>query len=411
MKQIRYPVDYSAILYLAQLRRNHSNVYRFALTMHDPICPQMLQKAVNGVYSRFPTIFSGFRSGFFSCSMVPAKAAPCIRQDPGVLQTMSAEEMQSCAYRVFYSGKQIIIEAFHALTDGYGAIASLRTLAAEYLYLKYGVSSPERREMLETGVPDWDAELRDAYLEHAGEKPARLPNRHAYQLRGEDRDWNTKVSMQPFRTQRLLDAARKQGVSLTAMLSCLMAEAIMEVQERHIAPDKKKPVRIMVPIDLRRLFPSKSLRNFILYALPTMECEAAGVSRECRMKLFHSQLKEQVTKKALGAQITANVNAQRMLLFRLIPLKLKLAAMRLAYRYFGECNSSITLTNLGEVKFSGELQPYIRGVDVLLTPRCQSPYNCAVISCSDTTSISITRFGAQPELETLFYEKLHSVLS
>lgn len=409
MKKNRYPIDYSAILYLAQMRRQHTNVYRFVFTMQEPVCPKLLQKAADRIYSRFPTIFAGFRPGFFSYSMIPADRAPLVSEDPGLLHTMSMQEIRSCAYRIYYSGRQIIIEAFHALTDGYGAIASLRTLVAEYLHLRYGVLSSERQEMLESGEPDWDAELRDAYLDHAGEETSRLPNRQSYQLRGENRDWSIKASTHHFSTHRLREASRKYGVSITSLLSCLMAEAIMEVQHRHVT-GRHRPVRIMVPIDLRRLFPSRTLRNFILYALPTMECGETAVPRQQRMQSFHSQLRQQVTPKALKAQISANVSAQRMLLFRLIPLQLKLAAMRIAYRYFGEINSSITLTNLSAVLLSEELQPYVRGVDVLLTPRMRSPYNCGIISCGDTTSISITRFGAQPELENLFYEKLRSVL-
>lgn len=408
--QNRYPIDYSAILYLAQMRRNHTNIYRFAATMRHPVCPDLLQKAVNRIYSRFPTIFAGFRPGFFSHSVVPAGNAPQVQKDPGLLLTMSREEIQSCACRVFYSENQIMMEAFHALTDGYGAIASLRTLVAEYLYLRYGVQSAERLKMLESSEPDWNTELRDAYLDYAGEKPARLPGRYAYQLPGENRDWYPKASVETVSTQKLLEASRGFGVSMTSLLSCIMAESIMEVQNRYVSAGKKKPVRIMVPIDLRRLFPSKTLRNFILYALPTMEWEEAEHSLETRMKCFHSQLQQQVTREALGAQISANVNTQRMLIFRIVPLGLKLAAMRLAYRYFGESNSSITLTNLGIFALSEDLKPYVQSVDVLLTPRSKSPYNCGILSCGDITSITITRFGAQPELETLFYQKLRSIL-
>ena len=411
MKRKGYPIDYSAILYLAQMGRNHTNVYRFEVTMEETVDPELLQRAADRIHHRFPTIFAGFRPGFFSYSMIPADRAPRVAEDPGILQTMSGEEIRSCAYRIFYSGSRIIIEAFHALTDGYGAVASLRALVAEYLYLGHGISSPERQVMLENGEPDWEGELRDAYLDYAREKSSRMPNRQAYQLPGENRDWNPKASTWQLPTASLLQAARQQGVSLTAMISCLMAEAIMEVQKRHPGKGAEKPVRIMVPIDLRRLFPSGTLRNFILYALPTMECGQASQPREHRMQHFHSQLKQQTTQKVLAPQISANVNAQRLLLFRMIPLKLKLSAMRLAYRFFGERNSSITLTNLGAVAFSGELKPHIRNIDVLLTPRCQSPYNCGIISCGDTTSISITRFGAQPELEPLFYEKLASVLA
>lgn len=43
----KYPIDNSAILYLAQMRKNHSNVYRFCATLTEPVCPELLQKAAD----------------------------------------------------------------------------------------------------------------------------------------------------------------------------------------------------------------------------------------------------------------------------------------------------------------------------------------------------------------------------
>lgn len=405
-----YPIDNSAILYLAQMGPDHTNVYRFTTTLNQPVCPDTLQRAADRVFSRFPTIFAGFRENTFSYSMIPAARAPRVEKDPGLLITMGREEMGRCAYRIYYEGCDIIIEAFHALTDGYGAIASFRTLTAEYLYLRHGIDSPERQEMLETGEPDWQEELRDSYLDYCDEKPSGMPNRQAYQLIAKPRDWQTKAVMEVVSTKRLLSAAKENGVSMTALLSGLLAESIMELQKKQGSSDREKPVRIMVPIDLRRQFPSRTLRNFILYALPTMEPGDEHLPRLERLRRLHRQLKEQATQEKLGAQIARNTKLQTNPLFRIIPLKLKCAAMRLIYRFFGECNSSITLTNLGPVSLSDVLKEHIQKIECHLTPRRGSPYNCAMISCGENTCISITRFGAQPELEPLFFGKLRSVL-
>lgn len=404
-----YAIDHSAILYLAQMGADHTNVYRFSMTLTEPVCPGTLQKAADRVFSRFPTIFAGFRPGWLSYSVIPAEKAPQVQQDPGMLKTMSNSEIQNCACRILYNGNEIMIEMFHAATDGYGAIASFRTLTAEYLRLRYGVASPEQKTMLEQGEPDWKTELYDAYLDHAKEKPVNLPNRYSYQLPGENRDWNVKTAREHFSTEALLKAAKGAGVSLSAMLSAVMAEAIMEIQKKHRCRSGK-PVRIMVPIDLRRPFSGSTLRNFILYALPTMEPGDEHLPRLTRLRHFHEQLRNQTEKKLLAAQVSRNVRAQKNMLFRLIPLGLKCAAMRLAYRFCGECNSSITLTNLGPISLSEELKQYIHHIDVYLTPRRKSPYNCGLVTCGDITSISISRFGAEPELEPLFFGKLRSIL-
>lgn len=408
--QTTYPIDYSAILYLAQMGRNHTNVYRFTMELKEPVCQECLQKAADRVCPRFPTIFAGFRPGVFSYCVVPAPQAPRVQRDPGLLRTMLPGEIKQCAYRIYYSGCDISIEAFHALTDGYGAIASFRTLVAEYLFQRYGIQSPERQGMLESGEPDWEEELRDAYLDHAEEKPSGLPGRYSYQLPGTDRDWKVKAAAETFSTKALLEAARNSGVSMTAMLSGVMAEAVMEIQQRHDSRGTEKPVRIMVPIDLRRQFPSRTLRNFILYALPTLEPGELQLSRTERMRRFHDQLCHQTDRKLLAAQVARNVRLQRNILFCVIPRVIKCAVFRLIYRFFGESNSSITLTNLGPVPLSDALKPHIQQIQVHLTPRRGSPYNCALISCGDTTCISITRFGAKPELEALFFSKLRMML-
>ena len=404
-----YPIDNSAILYLAQRKKDHTNIYRFTITLTEDICPVLLQQAADRVCHRFPTIFAGFRPGLFSYSVIPAKEAPGVQHDPGMLKTMSGAEIEKCAYRIFHSGREIIIEAFHALTDGYGAITSVRTLAAEYLRLRYGLASPEQEVMLEQGEPDWETELHDAYLDHAQTKPMTVPNRYAYQLPGRNRDWNVKTSMEHFSTDALLKAAKTNGVSMTAMLSGIMAEAIMELQQKH-RQRKQKPVRIMVPIDLRRQFSGKTLRNFILYALPTMEPEEKHLPRMERLRRFQEQIRNQMAKDHLAAQVSRNVRLQNHPLFRFIPWSLKSAVMQLVYHFCGERNSSITLTNLGPVFLSEELKKYIHRIDVHLTPRRNSPYNCGLISCGDITSISISRFGAEPELEPLFFSKLRTLL-
>ena len=404
-----FPIDNSAILYFSQLQNNHSNVYRFSVTLSEEICPATLQQAADGVCSRFPTIIAGFHPGFFSYSVIPAQQAPAVSRDPGLLRTMGMDEIRSCAYRIYYNGCTVSIEAFHALTDGYGAICSLRTLIAEYLRLRYGVISPEQTEMLQQSSIDWQSELHDAYLPHGKEKPGSVPNRRAYQLPAHPHDWTVKTVSRQFSTQKMLAAARARGVSLTAFLSCIMAECIMEIQQRE-KKRRMSPVRIMVPVDLRRLFPSRTLRNFVLYALPTIEVKQALLERKERMQKIHQQLKEQISPAYLVPQMARNVRMQASWLYRMIPRAIKCLALQMIYRFMGEINSSITLTNLGNVTFSDPLKPYIRDMEVMLTPRRKSPYNCAVISMGDSLRVNVTRFAASAEVEDLFFQKLHTAI-
>ena len=119
----KFAIDNSSILYLALIRKDHTNIFRFTLTMTEEIRPELLQEAVNRIFHRFPSIFAGFRPGFFHYTQVHSDSPPQVKPDPGCLITMTREEIAECAYRVFYRENLIIIEAFHALSDGYGIAA------------------------------------------------------------------------------------------------------------------------------------------------------------------------------------------------------------------------------------------------------------------------------------------------
>ena len=404
-------IDNSAILYLSLIRKNHTNVYRFTMTLTEEISPGILQEAADRIYPRFPTIIAGFRPRFFQYDMVPAPSAPRVQRDPGCLLTMSREEIHRCAYRILYDGCDVSIEAFHALTDGYGAIASFTTLVAEYLRIKHGVEIPVELTLRDLDSQPQTHELSDAYLEHYEGDPLHLPSRYAYQLPGKvNENWNVLTTARDYSIRDILDAAHRHKVSATALLSGVMATSIMELQQRHVSPGKEKPVRIMVPVDLRRMFSSSTLRNFILYALPTMEPGDHKRPFSELLHSFHQQLQQQIQPKRMAAIMAYNVKAQLSLLFRLVPRVIKCTVMRIAYRYFGESNSCITLTNLGNVVLPDAMIPYVKNIEVILTPRARSPYNCAIISYAGAMRFNISRFCKEPELEEIFFRNLDQVL-
>lgn len=409
--QRKYAIDNASLLFLSLMRKDHTNAFRFTMTLTEEICPETLQMAVDQVYRRFPTVIAGFYPGFFHYLQVPAKSPPQVQPDPGVLHAMTKKEIRECAYRVLYQGKTIAIEAFHALTDGYGAIASFTTLAAEYLRLKHGIHIPVEKTLIDLEVSPAQDEVADSYLEYETGKPLLVPSRYAYQLPGEAPSAHgVQTTRHLIPTQVLLDASHRYGVSMTALLSTVMADAVMEIQNRHLRSRQAKPVRIMVPVDLRRMFPSKTLRNFILYALPTMEPQDSGKPFGELLRSFGKQMHSQIERSRLASIMAYNVRTQQAWCFRFIPWFLKRACLRFSYRFFGESNSSVTVTNLGNVQLPEQMQPFVENIEVILTPRARSPYGCAVISYDGQVAINISRFGREPELEDVFFHKLSAVL-
>ena len=409
-KTTLFPVDNSSILFFALMRKNHANTYRFTMTLSETVCPETLQKAVDRIYRRFPTVIAGFLPGFFHYFQFPAVQPPQVQPDPGCLNTMTREELHRCAYRVFYKDNTVSIEAFHALTDGYGAIASFTTLMAEYLRIRYEIDIPAVETVRDLDDLPTSDETNDAYLKHQEGKPLHLPSRYAYQIPGTpNSNWKVLKTTLQYPVQQIVDAAHRCGVSANTLLSGVLASAIMEIQEKRNS-GSLKPVRIMVPIDLRRFFESHTLRNFIWYALPTMEPGDRNLPLEELLKKFQIQFRDQTERKRLASIIKYNVKTQLNWFFRFLPRVVKYTLMRLVYRYFGESNSSVTVTNLGNLKLPEQMRPYVQKLDVILTPRIHSPYGCAVISYGGMLSINISRFCEESELEAIFVRKLDSLL-
>lgn len=406
----QYAIDNASILFLAQIRKDHTNTFRFTMTLKEDICPDILQMAVDRVFRRFPTVIAGFRPGFFHYFQVPAAIPPQVQPDPGCLLTMRKKELHNCAYRVYYNGKNIAIEAFHALTDGYGAIASFTTLVAEYLRLKHGVHIPVAETLVEVEQSPMLQELEDSFLTYAQEESTHLPSRYSYQLPGGNSTRNgVRTSTYAVPVQELLDASHRYGVSINTLLSSLMAASVMEVQQEH-GSGKRLPVRIMVPVNLRKMFPSKTLRNFSYYALPTMEPQESKKPISDLMHSFARQIHEQLEQNRMASIITNNVKLQNAWFFRIIPLPIKNFLMRLICRFFGETNSSVTVTNLGNVTLPKEMAGFVEHMDVTLTPRMRSPYGCAILSYNGILTINMSRFPQEAVLEEIFFRNLDAVL-
>jgi len=405
-----FDIDNSSILYLSLIRKDHTNIFRFTLTMTEEIQPQLLQTAVDLVYHRFPSVFAGFPHNFFRYQQVQAPQPPKVAPDPGCLITMTPAEIARCACRVYYRENQIIVEGFHALTDGYGMAATFCTMAAEYLKLRYDIQIPTGYPIMDIQSSVLEEETEDSYLKYANAKPLHLPSRYSYQLPGKEASHDRiHETLMCFPVSDVLNAAHRYGVSMTALLSAVMARSIMKVQHRS-AKARLRPVRIMVPIDLRRIFPSKTLRNFILYALPTMEVSESELSIQELAHKFSGQIKSHLKKDNLAGIIAYNVNTQKSLLYKLLPAKVKCSLMRLAYRFFGESNSSITFTNLGTVSVPEVMVPYIRSIHLTMTPRVRSPYNCGMISYNGKFYINLCRFPEKSELAEIFRRNLERIL-
>ena len=164
-----YRLDNAGVLYSALKKEKYAPVYRFSAVMDEKVDPDALQRAVDRTMPRFPTFRVRIRKGVFWCYFEPnRKPGPFVRPDiSNPCQPMRDREDNDWLIRFYYYESRISFEAFHAISDGSGALTFFRTVLAEYLRDR-GVDIPPDPLILDVAQPSTPEEREDAYGRYAG---------------------------------------------------------------------------------------------------------------------------------------------------------------------------------------------------------------------------------------------------
>jgi NRPS condensation-like uncharacterized protein len=216
--------------------------------------------------------------------------------------------------RILLRDNQISCEFFHAITDGSGALEFLRTLIEHYTALK---ENPDAARKNEAQYDEFFEELtEDSYNKYFNPKvtiPDKL--RQAYHLpfpfRGKPR---LRVLSAEIPVAQVKSYAKSIGASITEYLVAIYMSAMQEIYHQvqpkgH--PDKHSIIRIQVPVNLRKLFPSKTLRNFSLFVVPEIDTSLGHYSFEEIIKNVRFFLQRETEPKQMQRTIYRNVRNEK----------------------------------------------------------------------------------------------------
>ncbi|MBQ7415815.1 MAG: alpha/beta hydrolase fold domain-containing protein [Oscillospiraceae bacterium] len=396
-------LDNAAKIYPAARRQNWSNVFRLSATLTEKVDVQVLQSALDVTARRFPSMAARLRKGVFWYYLQQLEHAPPVVEECSYpLRRMSKEEMRRCALRVIAYDNRIAIELFHSLTDGNGALVFLKTLVAEYLQQKYGVYIPAEQGVLGRLEEPSEEELEDSFQKYAGASAASRKEKSAWRFWGTpEKDGWMNLTCFHIPVAQALAKAHEYGVTLTVFMSAVVMQALQQIQAQKV-PDvrRRKPIKVLIPVNLRKLFPSRTLRNFAMYTTPELLTELGEYSFEEICSIVHHWLALDNTPKQMSRRIEANVSSERMMAVKIMPLFMKNIVMKAIFDTVGERYSFLSISNLGAVKLPKEMQSYVRRMDFILGVQATAPYNCGIVSYGDTMYMNFIRSIREPELET-----------
>lgn len=407
-KDIWYKLDLSATVYPTLQRRDFSSVYRLSVKLKESVDPALLQKALDLTLPRFPTYKVAIRKGLFWRYLEPnTRPGPFVQEDiKNPCMPMHFKSNNRYLIRIYYYDCRISLEAHHCLGDGTGGMCLLQTLTAVYLGLLGHKITPSGFVLALDEEPDPE-ELEDAYMRYATAKvkPPR-PSEKTYRIRG---------TKEPFYTLNIIDGvmsvsevmkvARQYDATITEYLNAALLYALLQKQagEFHL---KYKPVRIAMPVNLRRFFPSKTLRNFITMVYPSIDPRLGEYTFEEIVTHVHNYMRYYINKKFLCGDITTNAATKHNFLIRVVPLFVKDLVVRTFYTRVQDKNSSAGLTNMGALMVPEDMKPYIDRFDIYMGQPFSSRTNCAIISFEDILTVNFASSIVESDVERHFFRRL-----
>lgn len=400
-----FKLDNAAKIYPAARSSRWNAVFRMSIVLKEEVKPELLQQALDDIIDRFPSFRVTLKKGFFWYYFQFINEKPKIQEEKTYPCSMMRLTGKGYVFRVLYHSHRIAVEVFHSITDGTGNITFLKTLILRYCEL-CGAEIADVGDLLHYDDDPTPEEVEDSFGRYIDKSKGTLPRKEpvAYQIKGakEKRGvLNITQGSMPF--EQLHATAKSYNCTVNTYLSAVLAYVILN-RQLYEKKSKKKPIRIQVPINLRKIFPSVTLRNFAGYYNTTVmpnEQTFEEIVRE-----LDTQLKEKITPDYCQKFINSNVSLEKNPIIRVAPRFLKTLFMNLSFYMVGENLMSCTFSNIGNVVTPKELYDYIDRFEFVLGPQKYMNNAMTAASYNGTTLVTFSRTAKDPILERDFFRVL-----
>lgn len=379
-------LDLSALAYPMMTTRKTQSLYRFTVTLTYPVNQDLLQQAVEKALPRFPNFVTRLSRGFFWHKLTHNDNRVPVQKDSGkALAKLNEKQTAGFPFRVMFNDKTVILEVFHAITDGNVSVAFLKDIINAYLSLSGYINCDTPTEA--AGVTS------DAFIRHA--EKTKLKNISLKDYAGVDSlslanhsGFNEIALIEhPVSTDDLLARARAKNASITEYITAAYMCAIVSEQKLPL----KRPLSIFIPVNLRRFFPTDTLCNFVTFERVCLQKGWSNPDFDAILESTKTQLRAKITKPALQHRIDSVVKCFTLPILKYCPLFIKEPIFRLGKRLFNKVRQTAIVSNMGAVTFSPEALPFIKDMQLFINISKNAPLNLGALSFNGITHLNFTR--------------------
>lgn len=389
-----YKLDNAAKIFPPNATKDDPKVFRFACELYDDVEEQILQIALEKTLEEYPVFLSSLKKGLFWYYLETSSVKPKVYEEKNVVCDKLDKEL---LFRTFYYKKRINLEVNHALTDGTGTLAFLKSLVTNYLVEKYKIKS--KIILDKTSTHEKEVDSFEKYYERT--QKLNIPKgKKAHNLKGEKYpESQLKVIEGLVSAESIIKLAKKHSTTVTSYLTAVLIKSIGSTMTLK---EKRKPIIVTIPVNLRKYFKSNTVRNFFSTITVEYKFTLDNYSLEDIIKSVDKQLKENLIKEKLNAQMNALALLENIFVIRVVPIFIKDFVLR-CFHNKSRKEQTIALSNIGIVDMPEKLHKYIKLFDVFTSTDCTQMCMC---SFNDNMTLSFTTHFVDSEIEKNFFKEL-----
>ena len=394
-------LDNAAKLFSAASSPKDTRVFRFYCELKEEVKEEILQEALNQTIQKYPVFLSVMRKGLFWHYLEKSELRPVVREEyKEPCSSLYVRDKKTLLFEVTYYKKRINFEVFHALTDGTGATEFLKELVKNYLYLIHEEElDPVELSHQYLTVKDQEDDSFSRYYDPDFPRKKKKKIRAVQIKKGGKGYEELQINEASMSVKELLGIAREKKVSMSVLLTAAFICAIHEEMSRM---QEKKPVILMVPVNLRKIFPSDSMLNFFGYIEPGYQFGGGKDSFEDVLEAVKLYFQENLSKEHMAGRMNELIAIEKHKILKWAPLELKNRCIRAGAK-MAEQEVTAVLSNMSVVKMPEDYAQYIEKFGVYTST---NRTELCICSFQDTLSLGFTSRYDSTNIQRNFYRIL-----
>ena len=367
-------LDNAALAFPLVTGKNDTRVFRFYCQLKEEVNGEILQAALDQTMEKYSLFQAVLRKGLFwfylehrdiRAVVKPETEPPCSR--------LYIPDKKSLLFQVTYDKNRINFEVFHALTDGTGAMHFLQELVQNYLILAHPQENLPHIESIEE-ITHGDKEEDSFSQYYSSDTPKDKEKKEtAVKLKGEKLvHSDMHITEVAFSVKDIHQKARSYGVSITVLLTAMMLCSIREEIPKN---QQKRPVTLMIPVNLRNYFPSQSMANFFGWIEVGYKFSDTTTFEKV-LESMKQQFEQELVKEKIAMHMSGYVRIEKNPFVRVVPLEIKKYFLMIGAN-LGSRSITAVYSNIGIIRLPEEYREYIQHFGIFASTNSLQMCSCS----------------------------------